>query len=419
MGKQVVDDSADVIVVGAGPGGSSTATHLAKAGLSVLLLEKSEFPREKICGDGLTPRAIRELALLGVDVPGLPWKRSKGLRIIVGKTRYLMDWPDLPDFPNFGMAVRRTIFDQFLAEHAVEAGVRLLTSANVHSPIVDRGQITGVVTKDGRRFEAPVVVAADGGSARLAVSMGLHRMESRSMGMAVRTYFSSPLADEDWLDSWLEMWDGPVGRSHLLPGYGWIFPLGDGTCNVGMGLPDASHYRTLDYRDMLTRWLATMPEQWGLTEEHRMGKVSSAALPMGFNRKPVFTRGLLLIGDAAGTVNPFTGEGISYAMESGRFAAEHIVQAHARGIRTPSANRALAAYARHLTSEWGSYFWLGGLFHKFIVHPSIMRLSAHYGLAVPVIRNLTNRLLSHLVDRPSRDGYDRVINALCAIAPEA
>jgi len=419
MSKQVVDDSADVIVVGAGPGGSSTATHLAKAGLSVLLLEKSEFPREKICGDGLTPRAIKELALLGVDVPGLPWKRSKGLRIIVGKARYLMDWPDLPDFPNFGMTVRRTIFDQFLAEHAVRAGVRLVTSANVRTPILTRGQITGVVTKDGRRFEAPVVVAADGSSARLAVSMGLHRMESRSMGMAVRTYFSSPLADEDWLDSWLEMWDGPVGRSHLLPGYGWIFPLGDGTCNVGMGLPDANRYRTLDYRDMMTRWLATMPEQWGLTEQNRMGKVSSAALPMGFNRKPFFTRGMLLIGDAAGTVNPFTGEGISYAMESGRFAAEHIVQAHARGIRTPSANRALAAYARHLTSEWGSYFWLGGLFQKFIVHPAIMRFSAHYGLAVPVIRNLTNRLLSHLVDRPSRDGYDRIVNALCAIAPEA
>ncbi|MDR2973587.1 MAG: geranylgeranyl reductase family protein, partial [Propionibacteriaceae bacterium] len=324
-------DSADVIVVGAGPGGSATAAHLARAGLSVLLLEKTQFPREKVCGDGLTPRAVKELSLLGIDLANLDWKRSQGLRIHVGRAQYCMEWPELTDFPAYGMAVRRSVFDQHMADQAVGAGARLLTGANVNAPLTHRGRIVGVTTKDGRRFEAPVVVAADGNSARLAVAMGRGRIESRPLGVAVRTYYSSPMGDEPWLDSWLELWDGEPGRSHLLPGYGWSFPLGGGTCNVGMGLPDATRYRDVDFRQLMKRWLGTMPKSWGFSQDHQLEPIRSAALPMGFNRKPVYAQGLLLVGDAAGTVNPFNGEGISYAMESGRYAAEQIIQAQACG----------------------------------------------------------------------------------------
>jgi len=412
-------ESADVIVVGAGPGGSATAIHLAKAGLNVLLLEKSEFPREKVCGDGMTPRAVRELARLGVDLGGLGWKRTRGLRIHAGRAQYLMEWPELTDFPSFGMTVRRSVFDQFLAEEAVRAGARLLTGTTVQDPVLTGNRITGVASKDGRWFEAPVVVGADGNSARLEIAMGLHRIESRPMGVAQRAYFTSPMAGEDWLDSWLELWDGPVGKSHLLPGYGWSFPLGDGTCNVGMGLPDATRWRDVDFRSLMSRWLATMPESFGFTEENQLGRIGSAALPMGFNRKPTYVRGLLVVGDAAGAINPFTGEGISYAMESGRFAAEQIVQAHARGFHTRSADKVLAGYTRRLSEEWGGYFWLGGLFGKIIAHPAVMRFCAHYGLPIPVVRMLTHRLLSHLTDHPSRDGYDRVINFFSQIAPRA
>jgi len=410
------DDASDVIVVGAGPGGSATAIHLAHAGLSVTLLEKTTFPRPKVCGDGLTPRAVKELALLGVDTGSLDWHRHQGLRIHVGRTRYLLDWPDLLDFPAYGLTVRRSVFDEFLAGQAVRAGATLLTGTRVQAPITRRGRITGVVTKDGRQLTAPVVVAADGSSSRLAVALGLHRDRTRPLGVAVRTYFTSPMANESWIESWLELWDGAPGRSHLLPGYGWSFPLGDGTVNVGLGLPDADRYRDLDLRDIMARWLATMPPRWGLTPENRIGPIQSAALPMGFARHPAVWRGLMLVGDAGGMINPFNGEGISYAMEAGRFAADQIIQARARGFHTRSGDAVLRAYQTRLDQQWGGYFRLGNLFGKIIAHPAVMRIAAHHGLPIPVVRNLTHRMLAHLWDQPARTAYDRVLGALTRMA---
>src|SRR5262249_59746468 len=139
-----------------------------------------------------------------------------------------------------------------------------------------------------------------------------------------RTYYTSPRHDDDYLETWLELWDGNA----LLPGYGWIFGVGDGTSNVGLGLLNTSaSFGHIDYRAMLRRWVESMPAEWGFAEENRIAPVRGAALPMGFNRTPHYTRGLLLVGDAGGMVNPFNGEGIAYAMESGEIAARMITQA--------------------------------------------------------------------------------------------
>jgi len=409
------DDSADVIVVGAGPAGSATAIHLAHGGCRVLLVEKTTFPRAKVCGDGLTPRAVREMARLGIDVAGLDWQRHVGLRMHVGRAEYVLPWPDLRDFPSYGFVKRRGEFDEFLARRAVEAGARLMTGTSVAAPWFRRDRVAGVVTKDGRRFAAPVVVAADGASARLGLAVGRPRLVNRPLGVAVRTYYRSPMADERWLDLWLELWDGP----HLLPGYGWSFPEGDGTCNVGLGLPDATLYRDTDYRDLLARWLGALPGTWEFTEANRIEPVGSAALPMGFNRRPAYDRGLLLVGDAVGAISPYNGEGVSYAMESGRMAAEQILAARARGFGSRAAERALATYGRRLADAWGGYFWLGNLFVRLITHPTVMRIAAHHGLPIPVVRNLTHRLLSGLTDHPASDAYDAVVNTLSRLAPRA
>jgi menaquinone-9 beta-reductase len=416
-------DSADVIVVGAGPAGSSTAFHLAQAGLDVLVLEKSHFPREKVCGDGLTPRAVKQLVGMGIPLSAEDgWLPNKGLRIIGGGLRLELDWPDLASYPGFGLMRRRRDFDETLASAAGKAGARLLQGVNVTGPVLDEasGRLAGVTARingDGepRSYRARVVVAADGNSSRLSLAMGLAKRDDRPLGVAVRTYYTSPRHDDDYLESWLELWDG----ERLLPGYGWVFGAGDGTSNVGLGLLNTSAaFQHTDYRGLLRRWLAGMPAEWGLTEENRTEPVRGAALPMGFNRTPHYTRGLLLAGDAGGMVNPFNGEGIAYAMESGEIAARVITQALARPDRAGT-ERALQGYPQALRDAYGGYYTLGRKFVGAIGHPWVMKVATRHGMPRPALMRFTLKLLANLTEPRGGDAADRLINALSRLTPAA
>jgi menaquinone-9 beta-reductase len=416
--------SADVIVVGAGPGGSTTAAHLAARGLDVVLLEKSSFPRSKVCGDGLTPRAVKQLIKLGVDIsPEAGWLRNKGLRIYGGRTEpFELLWPDLAEFPPYGLTRARADFDKILADHAVAAGARLFENTTVSEPILNprTDRITGVVAKDGRRFTAPVVVAADGNSSPLARAMGILPRNDRPMGVAVRTYFTSPKSNDDYMESWLELWDGEPGKSKLMPGYGWIFPLADGTVNVGLGtVRSRSGSANLNHRKMLTDWLATTPQEWEFRPENQVGPIEGSALPMSFRRQPAYTRGLLLVGDSGGMVSPFNGEGIPYAMEAGELAADAITDARFRGFGTPSAEQALRGYPIRLKAEWGGYFSLGRVFVSLIEHPQVMHVCTKYGLPRPTLMRFTMKLLSHLYDTRRGDWMDMVLTTLTKVAPSA
>ena len=415
---------ADVIVVGAGPAGSATATHLARRGLDVALLEKTTFPREKVCGDGLTPRATRQLIRLGIDTSKRAgWLHNRGLRIYGGGERpFELEWPDLADFPPYGLVRPRSDFDDLLARNAVASGAKLYELANVIEPIMDSrtDRITGVQTRDGRRFSAPVVIAADGNSTRLSLAMGLTKRDDRPMGVAVRTYYRSPRHTDDHLESWLELWDGKPGESDLLPGYGWIFGMGDGSCNVGLGiLNTSSAFGRTDYKALLKRWLDNTPEEWGFRDENMISPVRGAALPMGFNRQPHYTRGLLLVGDAGGMVNPFNGEGIAYAMESGEIAADAVASSHYRGVGTPSAEKALESYPLRLKAELGGYYTLGRAFVKLIGHPQVMHACTKYGLPRKTLMRFTLKLLANLTDSRDGDAMDKLINSLSKIAPAA
>ena len=416
---------ADVIVVGAGPGGSVTAYHLARHGLRVLLLEKTEFPREKVCGDGLTPRAVKQLIKLGVNTsPEAGWLRNKGLRVIGGGVRLELDWPELASFPNYGLVRTRLDFDDLLAKRAVEAGAVFKTGVNVAGPVLDpTGRVTGVITESGpdqapTTFRAPLVVAADGVSGRLPLALGLAKREDRPLGVAVRRYYRSPAKhDDDYLESWLELRSKADG-DNLLPGYGWIFGMGDGRVNVGLGLLNSSSaFGKTNYRRLLTDWLANTPPDWGMTDEANAdGPILGAALPMGFNRVPHYTRGVLLVGDSGGMVNPFNGEGIAYAMESGELAAEIAAQALARPAGAER-ERALAHYPTELKARFGGYYRLGGIFVKLIGRPEIMRIATKHGMPHPTLMRFVLKLLANLTDPRGGDVMDRVINAMTKVAP--
>ncbi len=422
-----IEAEADVIVVGAGPAGASTAYHLAQSGLEVLLLEKAQFPREKVCGDGLTPRATKQLVDMGIDISEeAGWLRNKGLRIIGGGVRLELDWPELASFPDYGLVRKRADFDELLARQAEKAGAKLHQQCNVTGPVLDErtGRVVGVTAKlgpDKREvvFRAPLVVAADGNSTRLSLAMGLHRREDRPMGVAYRTYFNSPRSDDDYLESWLELWDRRGGQEKLLPGYGWIFGMGDGTSNVGLGLLNTTaSFKDIDYRELLKVWCAGMPEEWGYTPENMTEPIRGAALPMAFNRQPHYTRGFLLVGDAGGMVNPFNGEGIAYAMESGQIAAGVIVQALARQTDL-GRERALEAYPRILKEVYGGYYSLGRAFVKAIGNPLVMRMAAQRGLTHPMLMRFVLKLLANLTDPQGGDAMDRIINGLAKVAPRA
>lgn len=429
---------ADVVIVGAGPAGSTAAAHLAQAGFEVALLEKASFPRDKICGDALTPRAVRETQRLGIPTRAADgWHPNRGLRLIGAGHRLEIDWPDVPGMPDHGLTRPRMKLDADLAGFAAACGARLHENTMATHPLLGPdGWVTGVAARAtderGRRtgpemaFRAPVVIAADGVSSRMAVALGIEKRDDRPMGVAVRTYHSSPRHDDDYIESWVELTaptqttaSGQATGGEVMPGYGWLFPLGDGTVNVGLGMLNTSPaFGQVDYRAVLRDWIAAMGHEWDIDETTELTPVRSAALPMAFNRTPHFDRGMLLIGDAGGMVNPFNGEGIDYGMEAARIAAE-VISTYAR-YPEAARRRRLAEYPAAVRDSFGSYFTLGRVFAELIGRPELMSLGIKYGMSSRLVMTFVVKLLANLYDDGSttdRDAYDYVITALTRLTP--
>jgi geranylgeranyl reductase family protein len=404
----------DAIVVGGGPGGAATAYHLARGGASVLLVERSAYPREKVCGDGLTPRAVAALDAMGLREEYRDWSRSTGLKIHGGGVVVELPWPELNDFPSYGLARPRSDFDTLLARHAEKAGATLWDRTEAVGPLVERGLVRGVVLRrDGEDevdLRAEVVVAADGASSRIAQALGLHRDQQRPIGVAVRQYVTSAHDRDPWIDSYLELWRG----DELLPGYGWVFPMADGTLNVGLGLLNTSaHFGNVNYRRLLASWLPTVGREWGFSAGDAVSKPRSAPLPMAANRHPPVHRGVMFVGDAAGLINPFNGEGIDYAMESGQLAAETgLAVLESGGDRS-----VLTRYRAALESRFGAYYAVGRAFVRAIGDPRVMKLAARHGLRRPTLMKVAFKLLANLYEPRGGDAADRVVKALVRMAP--
>lgn len=198
-----------------------------------------------------------------------------------------------------------------------------------------------------------------------------------------------------------------------------MFAVGDGLVNVGLGsLSSTAQPTGVDYRKVFAKWIANTPPEWELTPENQVGRLRGAALPMAFNRKPHYADGLALVGDAGGMVSPFNGEGIAYALTSGRLVADFLAQALVRST-IGAQDRVMAQYPKELRAELGGYYTLGRVFASLIERPEIMHLCVKYGLPRPTLMKLVMKLLSDSYDRRDGDWMDKVITSLTKVVPKA
>lgn len=356
MGGKPGADRFDAVVVGAGPAGSAAAHHLARHGRQVLLIDRRSFPRDKCCGDGLTRNAVRLLAEMGVLAELNGARRINGVRVHMrhrGARDFLYD--NAGKF-GYGLVLPRLELDALLCAHAVRAGAALWTDTQATRLLGGPGAVYGVeVIHNGLRIQlqVPVVVAADGAASRLARQAGLRSSDREWTGFAARGYFTGIELD-DLLEIHMPLVD--VTERHLLPSYGWAFPVGPGVANIGVGLFEPAHGENLRalYDRFVTNLTRTNPR---FAKARPNGPMTGAPLRLDFDPARCGIPGLLLVGDAAGLVSPFTGEGISFALESGILAGAHI---HAS---LPSAGHdgpiEPGPYARQLSARHGGYFETG------------------------------------------------------------
>jgi geranylgeranyl reductase family protein len=413
-------DQFDVLVVGAGPSGAAAAYWLAARGHRVLAVERKHFPREKTCGDGLTPRAVRQLHDIGLADRLTEFQRFDGLRSIAHGVTLELAWPEHPDFPPYGYVVRRRELDEMVAEQAVKAGATIWQGAEAVEPVVDGGLLAGAMVRDKdsgvvKPVRARDVVVAAGAKSRFGRALGTARDRAFPLGMAIRGYFTSPLHDEPWIESHLDIRDRDGNH---LPGYGWIFPVGDGTVNVGVGLLSTFQgWKHVNTTHLMEAFCETAPARWGISADTATCAPTGGRLPTGGSVTPRVGPTFVVAGDAAGFVNPFNGEGISIAYETGRLAADAVDLALTSGN-----GLALQTYETRLDEVYGLYFKMARLFVHAIGNPAVMRELTRVGMQSRTLMEWVLRIMANLL-RPDEIGPAeaayRALAALVRVAPDA
>lgn len=390
----------DLLVIGGGPAGAATAIRAAEAGVRVTVFEKGLPGRDKICGDGLTPRAVKALGELGVDLGDA--HRIDGLRMIANRTVRQLEWPGIAPFPPHGAVWPRRRLDARLMELAEKAGAELLWGHDALPVLDDSGRVIGVEAS-GRRWEADLVVVAAGAPGAVARLLGAERNPDEPFGLAIRTYAETPRHAERYLEACLTLRDE---SGTPVPGYGWMFPVGDGTVNIGVGaLSTMKGFKKLNLNTLQDSYRALVQDDWELGPD--LERPRAWRLPMSTVRR--HGPGWVAIGDAAGLVNPMNGEGIDYGLESGMLAADLFVA-------NPAA--APARYDFEIGERFDAFLRTGRRFSFLIGHPFILRTGLRFAVGTQGIANITLQVMGNLVDgsTPGAGGWtmraaDRVLGA--------
>jgi geranylgeranyl reductase family protein len=387
---------ADVLVVGAGPAGSAAAAWAARAGVEVVIADAAVFPRDKTCGDGLTPRAVGELQRLGLE----DWLRAhtvnRGLRAHGFGQTLLLPWPD-GTLPDWGSAVARTELDDHLRTTAIKAGATAVDGIRAVDVRRNGGRVEAVVfkTDDGpREIGCRTLVVADGVRSPLGKVLGREWHRDTVYGVAGRSYVASELSDDPWISSHLELRDE---NQKVLAGYGWIFPLGTGEVNLGVGtLATSKRPADLAVKPLMRQYAELRREDFRLSGELRMP--TSALLPMGGAVTGVAGPNWALVGDAAACVNPLNGEGIDYGLEGGRLVAELIEQGDDLATAWPAL----------LREHYGEAFSIARRLAGLVTVPGLLRTLGPAGMRSDWLMTLALRWMGNLVTDEDRDRAARV-----------
>jgi flavin-dependent dehydrogenase len=307
-----------------------------------------------------------------------------------------------------------------VAYNAVAAGATLLEGHEALAPVLERGFVRGA-TVQTQNSETPFditaryVIVADGANSRFGRALGTFRTKEWPYGIAIRSYWETPRHAEPWIESALEVKDR---QGNPMPGYGWIFPVGDGTVNIGVGLLSTFRdFKSVNTTHLLDEYAHLIADRWEINPEQPTGKATSGRIPMGGSVGPKSGPTYLVVGDAAGSVNPFNGEGIDYAYETARMAAQVLTEAIRNNDPT-----ALQRYQTLIDDEFGQYFKVARLFARIIGQPAIMRELSRVGMSNRTLMEWVVRIMSNLL-RPDEIGPAeaayKAAAAIVRLAPNA
>ena len=380
----------DIAVIGGGPAGAATAIRAARAGAKVVVFEKGPHGRDKVCGDGLTPRAVGALQELDIDYQGA--HRIDGLRMIAGRQRRQLPWPANGRFPDHGAVWPRRRLDAHLVDAAEKAGAELVYETEA-LPIVD-GDVVRGVTAGSRTVHADLTVVAAGAQGRAARMLGAERDPDEPFGLAIRAYVESPRHADRHLEACLTLRDR---NGTAVPGYGWMFPCGDGTVNIGVGaLSTMKRFTDLNLNTLLDDYRALVRDEWGVGDY--LDRPRAWRLPMSSVKR--HGPGWVAIGDAAGLVNPMNGEGIDYGLESGMLAADLFLESPAT---------APARYDVEIGERFDAFLRTGRRFSFLIGHPWILRNGLRVAVGTQKIADITLAVMGNLVDNETPGAAGRVM----------
>lgn len=390
------DVSVDVLVVGAGPAGASAAAWSAKLGRDVVVIDSATFPRDKPCGDGLTPRAIAELEGLGLGEWLATKPRNTGLRAAGFGQELLLPWPG-GSLPNHGSAVPRVELDNRILQVARDAGVAIHEGVTATDVELDSGVITRVhsKTEKGEQTYAPkVVIVADGARSQLGRKLGREWHKDTAYGVAARGYISSERSDDEWISSHLEL---RGSSNEVLSGYGWIFPLGNGEVNIGVGtLATKKRPADVNLRTLMNHYADNRRAEWKLSGDIRLPW--SALLPMGGAVSGVGGKNFMFVGDAAGCVNPLNGEGIDYGLETGRLAAQMLSEE----------KDFTHAWPAELRTHYGYAFSIARRLAGILTVPKFLPFAGPIGMRSYSLMTVALRVMGNLVTEEDEDFVARV-----------